>query len=450
VPGDDGYDDARRVWNADIDRSPAVIVECMSAADVAAALSFAVDAGLEVAVRGGGHSISGLSTVGGGLVIDLRRLNVVTVDVETRVALVQGGALMGDVDAATQAYGLALPMGLISHTGVGGLTLGGGMGWLSRHGGLSIDNLISAEVVVADGRILRAADDENVDLFWAIRGGGGNFGVVTEFEFQLQEAGPMVQFGLFFWDQSRGAEAFRMMREVVADLPRTVTAFPAAGLSAPPAPFVPVEHQHKLGYALMVVGFGAPAEHRQVIDRVREAVPPLFDMVTPMPFVALQQMFDEENAWGVYAYEKGGYVEDLTDEVIEVITQHAPRKTSPASVVLFYRLDGAYSEVGDDDTAFSGGRSPRYFANFLGVAPSPDTLVAEREWIRSMAEALRPHMMDDGTYVNALDGQDADRTRASYGGKYERLAKVKATYDPGNVFHCNINISPPRIPAPRN
>jgi FAD/FMN-containing dehydrogenase len=446
---DEGYDDARRVWNAAFDRRPAVIVECVSAADVAAAVRFARTEGLEITVRGGAHSIPGLSASEGGVVVSLRRLNAVQVDPDSRRVRVQGGALLGDVDAATQPFGLALPAGLISHTGIGGLTVGGGMGWLTRLGGLTIDNLVSAEVVVADGRILRAADDVHPDLFWAIRGGGGNFGIVTEFEFRLIEAGPTVQFGLFFWGEEQGPQALRLIREVATGLPRTMYAMPAAGLTAPPAPFVPVEHQGRTGYALLLVGFGDAAEHREVTEHVRAALPPLFDTAAPMPFVALQQLMDESNAWGFYCYDKSGFFEDLTDEMIDVLTDHVPRKTSPLSVLLFYRLDEAYSEAAEGGTAFGGGRTPRWGGFFIGLTPTPDMLPAEREWVRSLWTALRPQMMGEGTYVNALGTDETDRIRASYGPKYGRLAAIKATYDPENVFRRNINISAPRIPSPR-
>jgi FAD/FMN-containing dehydrogenase len=446
---DAGYDGARTLWNAGIDRRPAVIVQCESAADVAAAVRFARIEGLEIAVRGGAHSIPGHSSVDGGLVVDLRRMNAVTVDPAARRARVQGGALLRDLDAATQAHGLAVPAGLVGHTGVGGLTLGGGMGWLSRMAGLSIDNLVSAEVVVADGRVLRAAEDENPDLFWAVRGGGGNFGVVTEFEFRLHPVGPTVQFGLFFWDESQGREALRLVRDVVADLPRTMNAVPAVALTAPPAPFVPAEHQGKPGHALLLTGFSDPAEHEEVTRRIRAALPPLFDLVAPMPYTALQQLLDEANAWGFHSYDKSGYFADLTDDVIDVLTEYAPRKTSPLSVLLFYRLDEAYSEVGEDDTAFGGGRTPRYTGFFIGLTPTADTLPAEREWVRSLWQALRPHMVGAGTYVNAGEGRDPAEAAASYGPKYQRLVAVKAKYDPGNVFHGNVNITAPAIPTPR-
>jgi FAD/FMN-containing dehydrogenase len=407
---------------------------------VAAAVRYARTAGLEIAVCAGAHSIPGLCTCDDGLVVNLRRMNQVSVDPEARRVQVQGGTLIGQLDAATQAYGLAVPMGLVSHTGVAGLTLGGGMGWLTRIGGLSIDNLLSAEVVVADGRILRASADENTDLFWAIRGGGGNFGVVTSFEFRLIEAGPIVQFGFFFWPQEQGRDALRLMRQVAADLPPSLNGMPAV-LNAPPAPFVPAEVQGRQGYAFLLIGFGDEAEHQEVAARIRAALPPLVDAVGPMPYLALQQMLDEANAWGFYSYDKSGYFADLTDGLIDAVVDQVPRKTSPMSVLLFYRLDEAFSRVGEDDTAFGGGRSPRYAGLFIGVTPTPDLLPAERDWIRGLWAATQPHMISAGSYVNAIEGQDPAEVEATYGVKYRRLAAVKAAYDPDNVFHRNVNIA---------
>jgi FAD/FMN-containing dehydrogenase len=439
---DAAYDEARRTWNADIDRRPSIIVRCASAGDVVTALRTARELGLPIAVRGGAHSFPGHSVCDDGLVIDLSLLNGVVVDTEGKTVRVQGGALLGDLDAATQAHGLAVPAGLVSHTGVGGLTLGGGMGWLSRQAGLSIDNLLSAEVVVADGRILRASPAENADLFWAIRGGGGNFGVVTEFEFRLHQVGPIVQFGLFFWGQEDGKAALRLMREVICELPRSLNAVAVAALTAAPAPFVPVEHQGKVGYALMLTDFGDTGEHQRLVDHVRRHLPPLFDFVTPMPYVALQSMLDEPNAWGFYGYDKGAYLEELTDEVIDVLTEHSPKKKSPLSLLIFYRLDETYSEVGDDDTAYSGGRSPRYFGTFVALCPTQPLLVPERAWVQSLFNALQPHMISTGTYVNVLVEPDDARIRASYGPKYDRLSRIKQKYDPENVFRRNANIKP--------
>lgn len=439
---DPGYDEARKLWNGSIDRHPAVIARCASPADVAAAILFARQHALEIAVRGGAHSMPGVSTVEDGLVIDLSALNQVSVDPVAKRARVGGGALLGDLDAATQEHGLAVPAGLVSHTGVGGLTVGGGMGWLTRLAGLTIDNLVSAEVVTADGRILRAADDENDDLFWAIRGGGGNYGVVTEFEFRLHDVGPICHLGLLFWSLDDGAEMLRMAREMIPGLPPTINVI-IAGLHAPPAPFVPEQHRLQPGYALMIVGFGSADEHAATLQSLRDGLPPLWEFVDSIPYVALQQMLDEANAWGFYGYDKGSYVADLSDEAIAVVTEQLPAKSSPLSVLLFYRLDGAYSQVPEDATAFSGGRSPRYAVFIIGLCPVPELLEAERAWVRSFWEALRPHSIDIGSYVNALSDVDEDRLRASYGpAKYERLAAIKRSYDPDNVFHRNANIKP--------
>jgi FAD/FMN-containing dehydrogenase len=281
-PGEDGYDDARRLWNAAHDRRPAVIARVRTAEVVQAAVRFAVAQGLEIAVRGGSHSMSGASSVDDGLMIDLSLMNQVTVDPQARRARVAGGAKLGDLDAAAQAHGLAVPAGVISHTGVGGLTLGGGMGWLTRMHGLSIDNLESVQLVTADGSILRAAEDENPDLFWAVRGGGGNFGVVTEFEFRLHEVGPLVQYGMLFWGLDQGAEMLRVAREVIPNLPREINVVVAC-LNAPPEPFVPEQYHFQPTYALMLVGFGSPEQHAAALDTVRSTLPPLFEFVTPMP-----------------------------------------------------------------------------------------------------------------------------------------------------------------------
>jgi FAD/FMN-containing dehydrogenase len=439
-PAGEDYDQARRVWNAGIDRRPAVIARCASPADVAAAVTFAAANGMEVTVRGGAHSMSGAAVADGGLMLDLNKLNQVSVDPQAKRARAGGGALLADLDAATQAHGLAVPAGVVSHTGVGGLTLGGGMGWLTRQAGLSIDNLASAQVVTADGQIRRAAADENPDLFWAIRGGGGNFGVVSEFEFRLHEVGPVVQAGLLFWGLEQGPSVLRLAREILAALPRELNII-VAGLNAPPAPFVPEQHHHRPGYALVVAGFGSAGQHQQVMTRIRQALPPLWEFATPMPYVALQQMLDEANAWGFHTYDKGTYLEDLSDEAIEVVAGHLPRKSSPLSALLFYRLDQAYSQAGEDDTAFSGGRSPRFAVFIVAVCPTPQLLAADRAWARSFWEALRPHSLGAGSYVNAMTEFDDDRVRAAYGSaKYHRLAAIKKGYDPQNLFHHNANI----------
>jgi hypothetical protein len=440
-PADEGYDEARRLWNAEHDRHPAVIARARSAEDVQAAVRYGVAQGLEIAVRGGGHSVSGASSVDDGLMIDLSLLNEVTVDPETRRARVGGGAKLADLDGATQKYGLAVPAGLISHTGVGGLTLGGGMGWLTRKFGLSIDNLESVQIVTADGSILRASDEENPELFWAVRGGGGNFGVVTEFEFRLNEAGPMVNYDLLFWGLDQGGDVLRLARDLIPTLSADENIVVAC-LNAPPVPFVPAELHFQPGYGLVVVGFGTADEHKAVVDQIRAALPPLFEFGTPMPYVALQQSLDEPNAAGHYSYEKGTYLDELSDGAIEVITQQVPLKKSPMSVAMMYRLDHAYSAVDDNETAFGGERTDRYALFVIGMAPVQEALPGEREWVRGFWDAIQPHAAGIGSYVNGMTEAEDDRIKATYGDKYERLALVKSKYDPGNVFHRNQNIKP--------
>jgi FAD/FMN-containing dehydrogenase len=441
VPGDADYDTARRVWNASIDRQPAYVARCAGTPDVVAALAFAREHGLEISVRGGGHSVPGISVGDGGITIDLGALNSVHVDPQTRRARCGGGALLADLDAATQEHGLAVPAGEIGHTGVGGLTLGGGMGWLTRQHGLTLDNLVSAEVVLADGRVVRASDIEHTELFWAIRGGGGNFGIVTEFEFQLHPVGPMISVGLFFYGLDQAAAALRLARDTITDLPPEVS-FQIVGMNAPPAPFVPEQYQNEVGVALVVVGFGSPEQHAEVSDRVRAAVPPLFEMITPMPYTALQTMFDEAMAWGLSSYEKSDYIAEISDEVIDVFTGYVAGKRSPMSVAHMYVLNGAYCAVDEDATAFSGGRTPRLGVFIIAITPDPAAIGAERAWARAFHEALAPLAIGNGTYVNSLASDDGNRIRDSYGSKYDRLARIKAQYDPQNLFHRNANIAP--------
>jgi hypothetical protein len=442
IPSDEEYDAARSVWNGRIDRRPAVIAMCRSAADVAEAIRFGRQQGLEITVRGGGHNVGGSAICDDGLMINLREMRDVVVDPAARRVVAGGGATLAEMDAATQEHGLATTGGTVSHTGVGGLTLGGGMGWLTRKAGLTIDNLVSAEVVTADGRILRAAADENPDLFWAIRGGGGNLGVVTTFEFALHEVGPMVSFGLCFWGLEQGPAVLRLTEEINADAPRDLYALTTT-MTAPPLPFVPESHHLKPGYAILVAGFGSEESHAAMVGRIRDALPPLFDFVTPIPYTMLQAIIDESYPWGSVAYEKGTYLEELSEGAIETLTQQVPRKPSPQSEILLFRLDGAYSEVDEDATAFGGARTPRYAVFMIGIAPGAQHFEANREWVRSTWQALQPHAAGIGGYINTqVEGSDADRVRATYGNKYDRLARIKATYDPDNVFHHNANIVP--------
>jgi len=442
APGDEGYDEARSVWNGEIDRHPAVIARCTDAGQVAAAIRFARDEGLEISVRGGGHNYAGRAVTEGGVMIDLSQMNAVTVDPNAKKARAGGGATWADFDAATQAHGLASTGGVISHTGVGGLTLGGGMGWLTRKAGLSCDNLVGVEIVTADGQVLHASETQNTDLFWAVRGGGGNFGVVTTFEFALHEVGPLVNLALLFWPAAQAAAALRIIRDTIAKLPDGMGALVAAALSAPPAPFVPEEHHFVNGVAFMVGGWGTPEEHADAIAGARDALPPLFELITPIPYTELQKMLDESAPWGILAYEKALYLDEMSDEAIDVIADWVPRKASPMSLLPIFPLDGAYARVDDDATAFGGSRATRWVINMDATGPTQELVDADRAWVRGLWDALRPFANSSGSYVNFLVEQDEERIRASYGDKYARLQRIKAQYDPDNVFHLNANIKP--------
>jgi FAD/FMN-containing dehydrogenase len=440
-PGSDGYGDAVAIWNGAICRRPALVVRCATSADVATALRFARDRDLEISVRGGGHSFAGFGVTEGGVMIDLTPMKSVHVDHGRRAAAAGGGTTWAEFDAASQQHALAAPGGFISHTGIGGLTLGGGMGWLTGTAGLSCDNLIGAEVVTADGSIVRASEDEHPDLFWALRGGGGNFGVVTSFEYQMHPVGPMVNLGLFFVGLEEGATLLRFAREFTRSLPHDAAAF-IGGLNAPPAPFVPERYQFQPGYALVVAGFGTAEAHARLIEPVRGARRPLFELVTPIPYAGLQQMFDESAPWGILAYEKAVYLDDLTAGAIDVIAEQQPRKTSPMSITPIFCLGGAYAETPEDATAFGGQRSTRYVVSISAIAATPEDQERDRQWVRDFWSALVPHARGVGSYVNFMSEHDEDRVKAAYGPKYARLAQIKRDYDPDNVFRLNANIRP--------
>ncbi|GJF01992.1 FAD-binding oxidoreductase [Pseudonocardia sp. D17] len=442
TPADDDYATARAPWNGAIAARPAVIARCATPDDVGAALAHARGEGLEIGVRGGAHSYGGAPLPEGGLTVDLSLLRHVVVDPAARRARCGGGVTQGELDAATQQHGLAVTGGTISHTGVGGLTLGGGMGWLTRRCGLAVDNLRSAQVVLADGRCVRAAPDSHPDLFWALTGGGGNFGVVTEFEFALHPVGPIVHFGLLFWEIDRGAAALRVARDVADALPRDCGAL-IAGFNAPPAPFVPEAHHHTLGIALLIAGLSDAQPQAAPLAEARAALHPLFEVGTDMPYTALQQILDDAAPWGIHAYGKALYLDELSDAAIDVIAGRLPAKVSPMSLMPIFPLGGAFADVAEDDTAFGGRRSARYAVNIDAATPDPRLLPADREWVRSTWDALRPHAGDSGSYVNFMTEFEPDRVAAAYGPvKFARLAAIKASYDPDNVFHRNANIPP--------
>jgi FAD/FMN-containing dehydrogenase len=442
TPGEPGYAEAVAIWNGAIDRHPAVVVRCASSADVVQGLRFAQDRGMEVSVRGGGHGFAGFAVTDGGVMLDLTPLKSVDVDPATRTAVAGGGVTWAELDAAGQQHALAVPGGFISHTGIAGLTLGGGLGWLSRLAGLTCDNLLAAEVVTAAGEVVRASEDEHPDLLWALRGGGGNFGVVTSFEYRMHQVGPMVNLGVFFVGLDQGGAMLRFARELNNVLPEDAAMF-LAGLNAPPAPFVPEEYQGQPGYVLALVGFGPAEAHERLVAPARAALNPKWELVTPIPFTSLQQMFDESAPWGILGYEKAVHFGELSDGAIDVITAHQPGKASPMTFTPIFCLGGAASGPADSATAFGGSRSTRYVVNLAAISPSKEEFEADRQWVRDYWSALVPHAGTIGGYVNFMSEYEEDRVKAAYGhAKYARLAQIKRDYDPGNVFHLNANISP--------
>jgi FAD/FMN-containing dehydrogenase len=454
APADAGFAEARAaaLWNGDVTHQPALITRPLSTRDVAAAIAFARGQGLELSVRGGGHGYPGKAVVPDGVVIDLSRLDTVEVDPVARRAAVGGGAAWAAVDAATSQHGLAVTGGTVSHTGVAGLTLGGGLGWLMSRQGLSCDNLVGATVVTADGRTVQVSEQEHPDLLWGLRGAGTNFGVVTELVLSLHEVSPMANVGLFFWAPENAPAALRLARDLMVELPPEMGAL-VAGLSAPPEPFVPVEAHGMPGIAVIVVSWGDAAEHAAAIEPLR-ALAPLFQLVSPIPYVALQQMLDAGSPWGIRAYDKSLNLDELSDGAIEVVVDAVARKHSPMSLVPLFPLRGRVREIADDATAFGPPRSRRWAVSFEAVAEDAEVFAAEKEWARAAWTALRPYAPDEGAYVNFEYDTDDERVRASYGAeKYRRLAALKAEWDPDNVFRSNVNISPQAaatgVPAPR-
>ena len=438
LPDDPGYDDARAVYNAMIDRRPAVVVRCRSSADVVAAVRFAADADLGIAVRGGGHSAPGFGTCDDGVVIDLSEMRSVTVDPGASTARVEGGATWGDFNEAAHVHGLATTGGIISTTGVGGLTLGGGIGYLARAFGLSCDNLLAADVVTADGRSVRASDEENPDLFWALRGGSGNFGVVTTFEFRLHPV-EQVYAGPMFFEIDDAATVLRGFRSFIRDAPEEFGGFPAWQI-APPLPFIP-EDRHGEPFLAFVACWAGPIERgEEALRPLHEMAPVVAEHIGPMPYPALNGAFDALVPAGLQHYWKANFVKELTDEVIEAHLEHGPKVPTVNSTVHTYPIDGAVQRVPADATAFSH-RDASFATVIAGMWPDPADNEANIRWVRDYAAATSP-FSEEGGYVNFMAADDQDRVQANYGSSYERLREVKRTWDPDNRFRFNQNIIP--------
>jgi FAD/FMN-containing dehydrogenase len=442
-PDDEEYGAARAVWNGMIDKRPAAVARCRTNEDVAAAVVVAREHGLPLAVRGGGHNVAGTATCEGGVLIDLSLMHDVRVDPERRLAMVQGGAIWREVDAATQLYGLAAPAGLVSETGVAGLTLGGGIGWLRRKYGLSCDNLIGAELVTARGEVVRAALDENPDLLWALRGGGGNFGVVTSFEFRLYPVGPEVAYALVLYDGGETREVLRSFRDAVAGMPREISPIAFTGAVPNGMEGVPEEAVGRPMVAVAAAYVGPPEEGESELAALRGLAQPIADLSGRMPYAVLQQFLDEDYPRGRHYYWKSAALADLSDDVVDIIAEYAASQPSPISTIDIWLMGGAIAEEPPGGAAYSG-RSAGYLVNPEADWDDPAGDDANVAWARRFIEALRPFSV--GNYLNfpGLLEEGEAQLRASFGPHFERLVDVKSAWDPDNVFRLNHNVPPRR------
>ena len=432
--GEDGYDAARKIYNAMIDHQPTIIARCAGVADVISAVNFARNNGLLVSVRGGGHNVSGNAVCDGGLMIDLSPMKSVRVDPQGKTARAEPGVTWGEFDRETQAFGLATTGGLVSTTGIAGLTLGGGLGWLMGNHGLACDNLISVDIVTADGRLLTASKSRNEDLFWGLRGGGGNFGIATSFEFQLHPVGPMLG-GVLIHRLDKAAETIRFYDDFTRTSPDELGTFVAFATSP----------EGERIMAIFVCYNGAVEEGERILKPLREFGPPLADMIGPMPYVQVQRMMDDAFPAGRQNYWKSNFLKGLDAEAIRVIVDHVAKAPSPYSAVAIEQFSGAVNRVGINDTAFNH-RNARYNLLIVGIWSDPAAKAANVKWVRDLWDAMEPYS-SGGVYVNYL-GQEADegaeRVKSAYGPeKYARLVALKEKYDPTNLFRLNQNIKPP-------
>jgi hypothetical protein len=438
-PGDETYHEQCRIWNASIDRRPALIARCAGVADVIRAVRFAREHEQLVAVRSGRHSYPGLGVCDGGMVIDLGQMKGIRVNPKIGTARAQAGVLLGELDRETQAFGLVVPAGIVTHTGLAGLTLGGGIGWLERKYGLTIDQLRSVDVVTAEGEFVTASEDDNDDLFWGVRGGGGNFGIVTEFDFRLNPVGPTVLAGPVMWAMEDSPRVLRFYREWVKEVPDELTTI-VTHRRVPPVPAMP-EDLH--GRHVVVVGtcYAGPVdEGERVVQPLREFGPPLLDGCGQMPFTKHQGMLDPSFPHGWWYYIRSCNLAELTDEVIDILVDHGHRIVSPLTVFSIYHLGGAVARVGEDETAF-GARDAGHTVNVIGITRTREGFEEEREWARGLWTALQPHHQN--VYVNFLMEEGEDRIREAYGAtKHDRLKALKRKYDPDNFFRLNQNIRP--------
>jgi FAD/FMN-containing dehydrogenase len=437
-PGDGGYDQARALWNGMIDHRPALIARCTGAADVIAAVNFGRAHELTISVKGGGHNVAGQAVADGGLVIDLSAMRAVLVDPEAQTVRVQGGATFADLDHECQAFGLATTGGHVSHTGIGGLTTGGGVGWLARKYGLSSDNLLSADVVTADGRLVTASESQNQDLFWGIRGGGGNFGVVTSFTYRLYPLGTMIVGGLALWPLERGRDVLTFFRDFVDHIPDELSIV-CVFITAPPLPFIPPELQGQKVAGVALCYAGDLEAGMRAVQPIKDLAPAV-DVIGPMPYLAQQTLIDAANAHGMRYYLKNQYMDELSDAAINVMLDSAATLTSPFTQITFQHYQGAVSRLPTDATAYSH-RDAKFIFFTVAEWTDPAEDATHIAWTRNFAEGMRP--FSRGAYINFLGADEDDRLRSAYSPEtYSRLAALKAKYDPDNVFHLNANIRP--------
>jgi FAD/FMN-containing dehydrogenase len=435
--GDEGYDASRTVWNATIDRHPALIVRPAGVSDVITAVNFAREHELLLSVRGGGHNVTGSAVCDGGLMLDMSGMKGIRVDPERRTARAEAGCVWAELDHETQVFGLAVTGGQISDTGIAGLTLGGGVGHLMRLCGAAVDNLISLDLVTADGQLLTVSADRHPDLFWAVRGGGGNYGVVTSFEYRLHPVGPIVLGGMLLYPAAQGAELLRFYRDWMADAPDEMNVTPAF-ITAPPAPFVPDWLQLQPAVGMVVCHAGDIEAGQELVGKLREAIPPAVDLVSPMPYTVVQTLLDASAPWGQQIFLKAANLVDLSDDVVDIIIHFATRPTSPMSIVPINAWGGAFGRVSEDATAL-GHRDSKFGIYIFAVWPDPSDNDRHVQWAREFHAALRPHM--NGAYVNEI-GQEGRIHEAYPPATYARLVEVKNRYDPTNFFRMNQNIKP--------
>jgi len=438
APGDADYEDARLVHNGMIDKHPAVVVRVANAGDVMATIRYARDNGLDLSIRGGGHSGPGFGTNDGGVVIDFSRMRGVRVDPSAKTARAEGGTTWGDFNAATHAFGLATTGGIISTTGIAGLTLGGGIGYLTRGNGLSLDNLVSADVVTADGQLLVASESENPDLFWALCGGGGNFGVCTSLEYKLHPV-QNVYWGPMFYEIEETENILRFYRDYIKDAPDEMGAFPAFQI-APPLPFIPEDRHGDMFAAIVACWSGDPKEGERQFKTFHDVAEVKAEMVGPVPYPAINAAFDDLYPKGIRQYWKGNFVKELTDEAIAAHVGHGPNAPTVSSTMHLYPINGACHRVDADATAF-GHRDANFSMVIIAASNDPSQDEANTKWVRDYSDAIAPYS-EIGGYVNFMDDDDDERVRANYGGNYDRLTDIKRKYDPDNVFKINQNIAP--------